>query len=96
MGSAGNLRPDQGVLRVKYGGINRFQRFPAQIIIPISGSSQQTGFAHFIFLHGFENLHLVIFRRFIYIVKTLLQLLQYLFAKIEYPAGYPQLPVKIS
>ena len=61
MGAAGDLGPDQGRFRVKYIGVDLFQRIPSQIVIAVAGGGGEAGGGNPVALHGGEHLGLVVF-----------------------------------
>ena len=65
---------------MKYIGVHPLQIVPAQVIIAVAGGGREAGRADPVFLHGVDDLGLVIFRHLVDGGKTVLQALQHLFA----------------
>ena len=72
VGAGDQLRADQGILTVKGFCIYLFQSVTAQIIVAISGGCSKMNVTDTGLLHGFQHLHLVIFRILVNRLKTFL------------------------
>ena len=79
MGAAGDLGPDQGGLRVEHIGVDLFQSIPAQVIVTVAGGGGKAGGGYPVFLHGGQNLGLIVLRHRVNGGKALTQPLQGLF-----------------
>ena len=73
MGAAGDLGPYQGGFRVEHIGIDLFQGIPAQVIVAVAGGGGKTGGGDPVFLHGRQNLGLIVLGHGINGGKTLTQ-----------------------
>ena len=73
VGAAGDLGADQGSLRVEHIGIDPLQIVPALIIIAVTGGSGKVRGIDPVFLHGGQDLALVVLRGLIDCVKPLPQ-----------------------
>ena len=71
--TAGDLRPHQGIFRMKKRRIDLFQSIPAQIIIAVPGGAEQAGFRNPALLHGGSHLELVVLCGLVNLPKTLRQ-----------------------
>ena len=76
MGAAGDLRPDQCRFRVEGVGVDPFQIVPAHVVIAVAGGGGKAGGPHPVFLHGGQNLSLIVLRNGIGLTEAVLQGLQ--------------------
>ena len=82
MGSAGDLRADQAGFCVECIRIDLLQGLASKVIVAITGGSSETCLTDTVFLHGMDNLHLVILCSFIKFFKTFFQGIFYSFTEI--------------
>ena len=76
MGAAGDLRPDQCRLRVEGVGVDPFQIVPAHVVIAVAGGGGKAGGTYPVFLHGGQNLGLVVLGNGVGLPEAVLQGLQ--------------------
>ena len=76
MGSAGDLRTDQRIFRVKIAGIDLLKSVPSDVVIAVAGGSLQAGFSDVGFLHGADDPELIVFGGPVDLFKASAQRLQ--------------------
>ena len=76
MGAAGDLGPDQRRLRVEGVGVDPFQIVPAHVVIAVAGGGGKAGGPHPVFLHGGQDLGLVVLGDGVGLPEAVLQGLQ--------------------
>ena len=79
MGAAGDLGPHQGGLGVEHVGVDPLQVVPALVVIAVAGGGGEVGGVDPVFLHGCQDLALVILRCLVDGVKPLPQVPQHRF-----------------
>ena len=65
VGAAGDLGPHQGRLRVEHVGVHPLQVVPAVVVVAVAGGGGKVGGVHPVFLHGVQDLALVVLRRLV-------------------------------
>ena len=65
MGAAGDLGPDQGGLAVKHAGVDPLQAVPSVVVVAVAGGGGKVIGADAVFLHGGQDLGLVILRHLV-------------------------------
>ncbi len=60
MGAAGDLRPHQRRLRTEAVGVDPLQRVPPLVVVAVAGGEVEVVGGHAVFLHGGDDLELVL------------------------------------
>ena len=95
MGAAGDLRAHQGGLRVKDVRVDSLQVIPALVVVAVAGGGGKVGGVDPVFLHGGQNLALVILRGPVNRVKPGTQGGQYRLAVFIYLPADAQMRVNL-
>ena len=93
MGTAGDLGPHQGCLRVEAIGIDPLQIIPPLIVIAVTGGGGKMGSVDAVFLHSGKHLALVVLRHCVDLPESLRKTTESRLAKFINGLGDPQLPI---
>ena len=96
MGSAGNLRTHQGILRVKIQGVHLLKTVTADIIIAVAGGSLQACLADVSLLHRRDDPELIELRHFVDGIKTIAKACQNRLCKVQHFSGNAKAPVNLK
>ena len=91
MGAAGDLGTHQGGLRMEDVGIDPLQVVPALVVIAVASGGGEVGGVHPVFLHGADDLALVVLRHGVDGVEPLAQVPQHGFPVFVYSPADAQL-----